>query len=165
VINGFTRFIYGAGKHQWNAAIGDLYIALRVIQRLEYRGHASNQLQYVYAVQIMYCLALYSAKISILIQIKHIFEGTQQRKSFIFWASWALIVAVSCTYLSTLTVLIFSCTPIRKVCTVTRYVDSCTDDQCRLGIRSSPGDVIIHPQAASPAPSTLSVTLQSFCCL
>jgi hypothetical protein len=63
----------------------------------------------------MYCLALYSAKLSILLQIKHIFEGTQQRKAFIFWASWALIVAVSCAYLSTLMVLIFSCTPIRKV--------------------------------------------------
>ncbi|KAJ4986137.1 hypothetical protein SVAN01_08401 [Stagonosporopsis vannaccii] len=89
---------YGGSKHQWNVTVGDLFIALR----------------YVYAVQIIYCLALYAAKLSILLQIKHIFEITQQRKVSVFWASWLLIVLVTCAYVSTLMVLVFSCTPVRK---------------------------------------------------
>ncbi|KAH6625789.1 hypothetical protein C7974DRAFT_207391 [Boeremia exigua] len=89
---------FGGSKHQWNVTVGDLLIALR----------------YVYAVQIMYCLSLYAAKLSILLQIKHIFEGTQQRKTFIFWASWTLIVLVTCAYTATLMVLLFSCNPVRK---------------------------------------------------
>ncbi|KAJ8107083.1 hypothetical protein OPT61_g9108 [Boeremia exigua] len=91
-------YSYGGSKHQWNVTVGEILVALR----------------YVYAVQILYCLALYTAKLSILLQIKHIFEGTQQRKAFVFWASWALIVLTSCAYISTLLVLIFSCTPVRK---------------------------------------------------
>lgn len=79
------------------------------------RVSSPDRTQYVYAVQILYCLALYTAKLSILLQIKRIFEGTQQRKAFIFWASWVLIVALSCVYTSTLMVLVFSCTPVRKV--------------------------------------------------
>ncbi|KAF1357270.1 hypothetical protein EJ07DRAFT_167740 [Lizonia empirigonia] len=89
---------YGGSKHQWNVTVGDLFIALR----------------YVYAVQILYCFAMYAAKLSILLQIKHIFDGTRQRKTFIFWVSWTIIILVSSAYIATLMVLIFSCTPVRK---------------------------------------------------
>ncbi|OSS48377.1 hypothetical protein B5807_07810 [Epicoccum nigrum] len=93
-----NAYNYGGSKHQWNVTIGDLSTALR----------------YVYAVLILYCFSLYAAKLSILLQIKHIFLGTPQVKKFVFWASWAMIALVTCAYIFTTMLLIFSCTPVQK---------------------------------------------------
>jgi hypothetical protein len=114
-----NAYNYGGSKHQWNVTIGDLSTALRVgllldddpLPELRFADRA----QYVYAVLILYCFSLYAAKLSILLQIKHIFLGTPQVKKFVFWASWAMIALVTCAYIFTTMLLIFSCTPVQKV--------------------------------------------------
>lgn len=112
-------YTYGGSKHQWNVTIGGLFTALCVGPLPESdplpEKQSSDRVQYVYTVQILYCLALYAAKLSILLQIKHIFEGTKQLTSIVFWASWATIALVTCAYIITTMLLVFSCTPVRKV--------------------------------------------------
>lgn len=76
---------------------------------------------------------MYAAKLSILLQIKQIFEGTRQRKTVIFWASWTVIILVSSAYIATLMVLIFSCTPVRKVCALTTNISNILTHDLGLG--------------------------------
>jgi hypothetical protein len=112
-------YTYGGSKHQWNVTVGGLFTALRVSPFPDDdplpEKQSLDRVQYVYAVQILYCLALYAAKLSILLQIKHIFEGTKQLTSIVFWASWATIALVTCAYIITTMLLVFSCTPVQKV--------------------------------------------------
>ena len=87
---------FGLGKHQWDVTIEDLLKGLR-------RG---------YAAQIMYCLAIYTAKIGVLLQIKRIFTG--KKRAFVYWASWTAIVLVTCAYTASLFFNIFQCIPVEK---------------------------------------------------
>lgn len=51
-------------------------------------------------------------KLALLLQIQRIFAINQ--RNFIFWASWALIIANAATYISVLFVFIFACVPRAK---------------------------------------------------
>ncbi|USP79422.1 hypothetical protein yc1106_06696 [Curvularia clavata] len=86
----------GFGKHQWNVTVGEVMRALRR----------------AYAVEIVYCIAMYLAKIGVILQIKATFDS--RSRDFMFWSCWACIVSFTCVYTASLVTWIFPCNPIRK---------------------------------------------------
>jgi hypothetical protein len=65
-----------------------------------------------YPIQIIYCLVIYAAKLGVLLQIKHVFTG--RKKSFNYWACWAVIILLSCGYTANLFIWIFPCVPVER---------------------------------------------------
>jgi hypothetical protein len=86
----------GFGKHQWNVTV----------------GQAMEALHRAYGVQIVYCIAMYLAKLGVILQIKATFDS--RTKDYMFWASWVCIVSFSCVYAASLVTWIFPCNPIKK---------------------------------------------------
>lgn len=86
----------GFGKHQWNVTVGE---AMRALRR-------------AYWVQIVYCIAMYTTKLGVLLQIKSTFNS--KSRDFMFWSSWACIASFSCVYTASLFTWIFPCNPIKK---------------------------------------------------
>lgn len=86
----------GFGKHQWNVTVANV---LRALHR-------------AYAVQIIYCLAMYLAKLGVLLQLKATFDS--KTRDFMFWMYWVCIVTFTCAYTANLFIWIFPCIPIRK---------------------------------------------------
>lgn len=118
-------------------------------------------MQHAYAIMILYCLSIHAAKLSILLQIKNIFQGTQQLRKFVFWASWATIALVTCAYIFTLTLDVFSCTPVQKVRSLLPGPPHKAHTSHSFGTRLSLASVTERLQAMSPVPSTSSVILPS----
>ncbi|XP_014555757.1 hypothetical protein COCVIDRAFT_38473 [Bipolaris victoriae FI3] len=86
----------GFGKHQWNVTVGE---GMRALRR-------------AYWVQIVYCIAMYTTKLGVLLQIKSTFNS--KSRDFMFWSCWACIVSFSCVYTASLFTWIFPCNPIKK---------------------------------------------------
>jgi len=87
----FESIAFGLGKHQWDLTVEE----------------TRNCMVRVYAAQIAYCFSIFTAKIGVLLQVKHIFTG--KKSTFVYWASWAVIVMVVCAYTASLFIWIFPC--------------------------------------------------------
>jgi len=87
---------YGLGKHLSDTDLADSWKALRLL----------------YAVQIVYGVSIFAAKIAVLLQIKRLFTGS--KKSFTYWATWVVIGIVTCAYIAVVAIWIFPCNPIKK---------------------------------------------------
>ncbi|KAF2824214.1 hypothetical protein CC86DRAFT_296903 [Ophiobolus disseminans] len=90
-------FRYGLCKHQWDITRAELF----QIAPLTFAGG------------ILFGSAMYTAKLSMLLQIKHIF--TAKNKNSMFWMSWFLIGIVTCVYTLSLVISLIQCQPLVKI--------------------------------------------------
>ncbi|KAF2185470.1 hypothetical protein K469DRAFT_631985, partial [Zopfia rhizophila CBS 207.26] len=86
---------YGAGQHQWQVTLAQLY----------------EQLHYMNIAEIVYCPAIFAVKMAILVQYLRMFAPNRTVNRTMFFGAWFMIAACFIFYTIVMFWTIFYCTP------------------------------------------------------
>lgn len=104
----------GAGVHQWDLRLKDLISLLYVHPPLLFRGQYADLIsKHLYICAIMYCITVFTIKLSILLQYLRIF-APMKTKDMIYWGIHTVIWLNLAYYLAGVFVEAFLCNPREK---------------------------------------------------
>ncbi|ORY11130.1 hypothetical protein BCR34DRAFT_333400 [Clohesyomyces aquaticus] len=92
---GYLMVKYGAGVHQWQVTLGQLY----------------GQLQYMNIAEIVYCPAIFTVKMAILVQYLRMFAPNRTVNPTMYFGAWFVIGACFIFYTIVMFWTIFYCSP------------------------------------------------------
>jgi hypothetical protein len=113
---GYYMVYYGAGVHQWQVTLDQLFHQLYV------RGYLITPptrldllLQWANTAQVIYCPLSFLVKMAILLQYLKLFAPSRSANKVMFFGSWMTMVATFIAYVIFMFWTLFYCTPRRMI--------------------------------------------------
>lgn len=106
---------WGAGVHQWQVTLGQLFNQLYVSTVLSFMSRKLTIPQWANVAQIIYCPLSFIVKMAILLQYLRLFAPSRSGNKFMWYGAWATILATFIVYTFFTFWTMFYCRPRRMI--------------------------------------------------
>jgi hypothetical protein len=113
---GYYMINYGAGVHQWQVTLDQLFHQLYVRAFLHTLSMTFDLLlQWANTAQVIYCPLSFLVKMAILLQYLKLFAPSRSANKLMFFGSWMTMAATFIAYVVFMFWTLFYCTPRRMI--------------------------------------------------